>query len=140
MERKLDFIEKLRDQILENSEKFHKDRKEQQNRYEDQEHQSWSKAFELMAIISAGSFAVIASLSSEEPTWILKTAMILMLLTVVSVVIVFVIHSKILTYLKNDSMPDKSYFRFEKVRKHLKQTALYLFCGSNLALLLSVLF
>jgi len=92
------------------SEEIRKKKQEQQNRYEDQEVQSWSKGYELMAIISAGSFAVIASLSQEEPTWVLKTAMILMLLTVVSVVVGFHSHSRYLRLLKRENPISKQVF------------------------------
>lgn len=136
----MSFIEQLQKQIQDQSEKFHTAQQKKEERYTDQEMQAHTKAYELMAIISAGSFAVIASLSSTEPSVLMKIAMAAMLLTVVQVVFVFVTKARILSYLKDigEIQASKACARTVKSFLILKLFTLITFSISNIALLLSV--
>jgi|GEM_PF-4589616 len=98
------------------------------------------KAFELMAIISAGSFAVIASLSSNDISITMKLAMVLMIATVIQIVFVFFSEGNLITHSARKYIDRKQVS--EKVGNSLKfqkRWAVATFCGSNLALLLTVL-
>jgi hypothetical protein len=100
------------------------------------------QALELMAMISAGSIAVIVSFSSEEPSLLLKTALVFMVLTVLFVLAAFFSISSLFSHHGIKYMTKEKLDPSSKVGDDIgwkMKVAIIAFCLSNLAMVLSVI-
>ena len=100
------------------------------------------KVLELMAMISAGSIAVIVSFSLEDPSLLLKISFGSMVLTVLFVLASFISISSFFSHQGIKCMTKKKFDPSSKVGNDIQwkiKVAIITFCLSNLTMVLSVI-